>query len=77
MKKDLISIDDLGLEQILDYLDLAARVEALPNAEKAGLLPGKILATLFFVWRFLHSLEARGHARLSPLAAVPAPAGTA
>ena len=48
MKKDLISIDDLGLEQILDYLDLAARVEALPNAEKAGLLPGKILATLFF-----------------------------
>ena len=43
MKKDLISIDDLGLEQILDYLDLAARVEALPNAEKAGLLPGKIL----------------------------------
>ena len=38
MKKDLISIDDLGLEQILDYLDLAARVEALPNAEKAALV---------------------------------------
>ena len=48
MKKDLISIDDLGLEQILDYLDLAARVEALPAEKKAGLLPGKILATLFF-----------------------------
>ncbi len=48
MKKDLISIDDLRREEILDYLDLAARVEALPAAEKAGLLPGKILATLFF-----------------------------
>lgn len=48
MKKDLISIDDLTLAQILDYLDLAARVEAIPDAEKAGLLPGKILATLFF-----------------------------
>ncbi len=39
--------------------------------------PGLLLATLFFVWRFLHSLEARGHARLTPLAGVPAPAGTA
>ena len=48
MKKDLISIDDLGLEQILDYLELAARVEAMPNAEKMALLPGKLLATLFF-----------------------------
>ena len=48
MKKDLISIDDLRLEQILDYLDLAARVEAMPNAEKMALLPGKLLATLFF-----------------------------
>jgi aspartate carbamoyltransferase catalytic subunit len=48
MKKDLISIDDLRLEEILDYLDLAAQVEAIPVAEKAGLLPGKILATLFF-----------------------------
>ena len=48
MKKDLISIDDLRLEQILDYLELAARVEAMPNAEKMALLPGKLLATLFF-----------------------------
>jgi aspartate carbamoyltransferase catalytic subunit len=48
MKKDLISIDDLTLEQILDYLDLAARVEAMPNAEKMALLPGRLLATLFF-----------------------------
>ena len=48
MKKDLISIDDLRLDEILDYLDLAAKVEAIPDAEKAGMLPGKILATLFF-----------------------------
>jgi aspartate carbamoyltransferase catalytic subunit len=48
MKKDLISIDDLTLAQILDYLDLAARVEAIPDADKAAMLPGKILATLFF-----------------------------
>ena len=48
MKKDLISIDDLRLEEILDYLDLAAQVEAIPDAKKAGMLPGKILATLFF-----------------------------
>ena len=48
MKKDLISIDDLRLEQILDYLDLAARVAAMPAAEKMALLPGKLLATLFF-----------------------------
>lgn len=48
MKKDLISIDDLTLGQILDYLDLAARVEAMSNVEKAVLLPGRILATLFF-----------------------------
>lgn len=48
MKKDLISIDDLTLEQILDYLDLAAQVEAMANVEKAVLLPGRILATLFF-----------------------------
>ena len=48
MKNDLISIDDLRLEEILDYLDLATQVEAIPGAEKAGMLPGKILATLFF-----------------------------
>ena len=43
MKKDLISIDDLRLDEILDYLELAAKVEAIPDAEKAGMLPGKIL----------------------------------
>ena len=48
MKQDLISIDDLRLDEILDYLELAAKVEAIPDAEKVGMLPGKILATLFF-----------------------------
>lgn len=38
--------------------------------------PGLLLATLFFVWRFLHSLEARGHTRFAPLA-VATPAGAA
>jgi len=48
MKKDLISIDDLTLDQIKAYLDLAATVEQMPVAQKAALLPGQILATLFF-----------------------------
>ncbi len=48
MKKDLISIDDLDLEDVLAYLDLAAKVEAIPDADKCGLLAGKLLATLFF-----------------------------
>jgi len=48
MKKDLISIDDLTPEEILDVLDLATEVEAIPNAEKVSLLQGQLLATLFF-----------------------------
>jgi aspartate carbamoyltransferase catalytic subunit len=48
MKKDLISIDDLSLADVLGYLDLAAKVEALPDADKCGLLAGVLLATLFF-----------------------------
>lgn len=48
MKKDLISIDDLDLEDVLAYLDLAAKVEAIPDGDKCGLLAGKLLATLFF-----------------------------
>lgn len=48
MKKDLISIDDLDLEDVLGYLDLAAKVEAMDDADKCGLLAGKLLATLFF-----------------------------
>jgi aspartate carbamoyltransferase catalytic subunit len=44
----LISIDDLSLPEIHDILSLAATVEAIPNPEKARLLPGALLATLFF-----------------------------
>jgi len=40
--------------------------------------PGLLLVTLFFVWRFLRSLDARGHVRLAPPAmATPMPAGAA
>jgi len=35
--------------------------------------PGLLAVTLFFVWRFLRSLEARGHVGVEPLAAVPPP----
>ena len=48
MKKDLISIDDLELEDVMGYLDLAAEVEAMADADRCGLLSGKLLATLFF-----------------------------
>jgi len=48
MKKDLISIDDLDLEEILGYLDLAAVVEAMPDRDKVQRLAGRLLATLFF-----------------------------
>jgi len=38
--------------------------------------PGLLLVTLFFVWRFLNSLEARSQASLGlAVAASPAPAG--
>ena len=48
MKKDLISIDDLELENVLAYLDMASKVEAIADADKCELLAGKLLATLFF-----------------------------
>lgn len=48
MKKDLISMEDLSLEEIKDYLALARKVEATPLEERVKKLPGRILATLFF-----------------------------
>jgi nitric oxide reductase subunit B len=40
--------------------------------------PGLLLVTLFFVWRFLSSLEARNKVSLAPIAAaLPSPAGAA
>ena len=48
MKKDLISVDDLSLDQLQHYLALARRVEEMPRREKALLLPGKVLMVMFF-----------------------------
>jgi len=48
MKRSLISIDDLTIEEIREYLEMAHRIEHLPEAEKVQLLLGKVLAVLFF-----------------------------
>jgi len=48
MKKDLISIDDLKLKKIREFLDLAEKIEKLPDTDKKALLSGKVLAALFF-----------------------------
>ncbi len=48
MKKDLISMEDLTVEEINSYIDLAHRVEEAPDEEKVRLLPGKIMAAMFF-----------------------------
>ena len=39
MKKDLVSIDDLSLEQLERYLLLAATVENTPERDKARSCP--------------------------------------
>jgi aspartate carbamoyltransferase catalytic subunit len=48
MKKDLISMEDLTVDEIREYLVMAKKVEAMPMPERLRLLPGRILATLFF-----------------------------
>lgn len=48
MKKDLISIEDLNKQKLVQYLNLAGKMESLPDAEKRTMLAGKILAVLFF-----------------------------
>ncbi|MBM4355749.1 MAG: aspartate carbamoyltransferase [Deltaproteobacteria bacterium] len=48
MKRDLISLNDLSLETIQGYLELAARVESMPAEERRRLLAGRILAVLFY-----------------------------
>ncbi len=48
MKKDLISMDDLTLDEIKIYLEVARRIEAMPLPERLRVLPGKIMASLFF-----------------------------
>jgi len=48
MKKDLISMEDLSVQEIKDYLTAAAKIEAMPLSERVHFLPGRIMATLFF-----------------------------
>ncbi len=48
MKKDLISMDDLTLDEIKDYLRVAHQVEKLSDDQRYRLLPGKIMAAMFF-----------------------------
>jgi aspartate carbamoyltransferase catalytic subunit len=48
MKKDLISMEDLSVDEIMDYLRGAAIVEKMPLDERVKLLPGRIMASLFF-----------------------------
>ncbi len=48
MKKDLISMDDLSLEEIREYLQWAHHVETIPLEKRVAFLPGKIMASMFF-----------------------------
>ena len=48
MKKDLISMEDLTLSEVKDYLVTAAKVEEMPLEERVKLLPGRVMAALFF-----------------------------
>jgi aspartate carbamoyltransferase catalytic subunit len=48
VKKDLISIDDLPKAEIERYLALAAKVEALSPEVKRTMLPGRVLAVMFY-----------------------------
>ncbi len=48
MKKDLISMEDLSVDEIKEYLALAHQVEQTPDEKRVRLLPGKIMAAMFF-----------------------------
>lgn len=48
MKKDIISISDLSKDDILYFLNLAEKIDAMKEKDKSGLLAGKVLATLFY-----------------------------
>lgn len=48
MKSDLISMNDLDLEAIEGYLDLAHRVEGMPAEERVRLLAGRVLMVMFY-----------------------------
>ncbi len=48
MKRDLISMNDLDLGRLQEYLSLADKVEAMSARDKVGLLPGKVLMVMFY-----------------------------
>ncbi|HGY54489.1 MAG TPA: aspartate carbamoyltransferase [Caldithrix abyssi] len=48
MRKDLISMEDLEKNEIQEYLTMAEKVEAMPLEERVKLLPGRIMAAMFF-----------------------------
>jgi aspartate carbamoyltransferase catalytic subunit len=48
MKKDLISMNDLTLAELEDFLALAERVESTPHQEKTSILAGRVLMVMFY-----------------------------
>lgn len=48
MKKDLISMEDLTVQEIMEYLAGASIIEAMPLDERVKFLPGRIMAAMFF-----------------------------
>lgn len=48
MKKDLVSMNDLQVEDIRRYLELAHRIETMDPRAKASMLLGKVLMVMFY-----------------------------
>ena len=48
MVENIISMNDMGKDEILDILELARRIENCSEEEKLEFLHGKIISTLFF-----------------------------
>jgi len=48
MKMDLISATDLSLDEIQDFLALAAKMDAMPPEDKVDLLKGRVLIVMFY-----------------------------
>lgn len=48
MRKDLISMEDLSVDEIKEYLVGAAKIESMPLDERVKFLPGRVMASMFF-----------------------------
>ena len=48
MVENIISMNDMGKDEILDILELARKIENCSEEEKLKFLHGKIISTLFF-----------------------------